>query len=61
EQLLLEEFMIAVCEYINLKEETYNIIDYTEKQDSCMMREIIVTIQEYSKEGEEKKKEKLEK
>ncbi|CAG8471947.1 1723_t:CDS:2 [Ambispora leptoticha] len=31
EQLLLEESMIVVHEYIDLKEETYNVTDYIEE------------------------------
>ncbi|CAG8668642.1 3888_t:CDS:1, partial [Ambispora leptoticha] len=48
--------MTIVYEYIDLEKETYNITDYTEEQDLDMMREIIVTIQEYLEEEEEEEK-----
>ena len=36
-----------------MEEGTYNVTDYTEEQDSCMMREIVATIQGHSEEEEE--------
>jgi hypothetical protein len=61
EQLPLEESMTTVREYIDLEEGTYNVTDYTEEQDSCMMREIVATIQGHSEEEEEEEEEELEK
>ena len=57
EQLPLEESMTTVREYIDLEEGTYKVTNYTEEQDSCMMREIVATIQGHSEEEEEEEEE----
>ena len=61
EQLPLEESMTTVREYIDLEEGTYKVTNYTEEQDSCMMREIVATIQGHSEEEEEEELEKVRK